>query len=267
MEARIGAEVYNEKMLLDEFLYRSGDTHNAYAKVVFAEELKDVKVEDIAKVRPDLRQKVKSVEFAVQFGSDGSAVAPQLGISVEEARKLVTNLLSGMKGLAEFKSKGSKLVKQNGYVVAMPQTGHKVYWYDHKEWLERQKSFTNEFWEDYKINHKGRENDPIVKMVSMHIKAASAWDRYALNIPTQGGGAVVLKEACIMLFKWIIDNNYFKKILLVNFTHDEINSEAPKELEDSYPKLVSKIMQEAAAKYYYKLPIPAEPAVNTYWEH
>ena len=28
----------------------------------------------IKKVRPDLRNKVKSVEFAVQFGSDGTAV-------------------------------------------------------------------------------------------------------------------------------------------------------------------------------------------------
>lgn len=63
MEARIGADVYNEKMLLDEFLYRSGDTHAAYAKAVFAEELKDVPVERIKKERPDLRSKVKSVEF------------------------------------------------------------------------------------------------------------------------------------------------------------------------------------------------------------
>lgn len=65
MEARAGAEVYDEKVLLDEFLYGSGDTHAAYAKVVFAEELKDVAVKDIKKLRPDLRNKVKSVEFAV----------------------------------------------------------------------------------------------------------------------------------------------------------------------------------------------------------
>lgn len=63
MEARAGAEVYNEKVLLDEFLYGSGDTHAAYAKVVFADELKDVEVKDIKKKRPDLRTKVKSVEF------------------------------------------------------------------------------------------------------------------------------------------------------------------------------------------------------------
>lgn len=65
MEARAGAEVYNEKILLDEFLYGSGDTHAAYAKVVFSEELKDVEVKDIKRLRPDLRNKVKSVEFEI----------------------------------------------------------------------------------------------------------------------------------------------------------------------------------------------------------
>lgn len=71
MEARCGAEVYNEKMLLDEFLLRSGDTHAAYAKAVFAEELKDIDTKDIKKVRPDLRNKVKAVEFAVSHRKCG----------------------------------------------------------------------------------------------------------------------------------------------------------------------------------------------------
>lgn len=63
MEARIGAEVYNEKTLLDEFLYGSGDSHAAYAKAVFKEELKDIDVKDVKRLRPDLRNKVKSIEF------------------------------------------------------------------------------------------------------------------------------------------------------------------------------------------------------------
>lgn len=69
MEARIGADVYDEHKLLDEFLYGSGDTHAAYAKAVFAEELKDIDTKDIKKKRPDLRSKVKSVEFAVKWAA------------------------------------------------------------------------------------------------------------------------------------------------------------------------------------------------------
>lgn len=265
MEARIGAEVYNEKTLLDEFLYGSGDTHAAYAKVVFADELKDVAVKDIKKVRPDLRNKVKSVEFAVQFGSDGTAVAPQLGIPVEEARQLVNNLLKGMTGLANFKRIGSQNVRKLGYVEAHPLTGHKCYWWDHQKWLERQASFTSEFWDNYKLYHKGTDS-PVAKEVKEHFQAASKWDRMSLNIPTQGGGAIVLKEASIRLFNWIIDNGYFNKILLVNLTHDEINSEFPKEVTE-WPSIVAKTMQNAAAKYYYKLPIPAEAEVSTCWVH
>jgi DNA polymerase I-like protein with 3'-5' exonuclease and polymerase domains len=65
MEARIGADVYDEHKLLDEFLYGSGDTHAAYAKAVFVDELKDIETKDVKKLRPDLRTKVKSIEFAV----------------------------------------------------------------------------------------------------------------------------------------------------------------------------------------------------------
>lgn len=266
MEARIGADVYNEKMLLDEFLYRSGDTHAAYAKVVFADELKDIPIEKIKKVRPDLRTKVKSVEFAVQFGSDGTAVAPQLGTPVEEARKLVNNLLQGMQGLASFKKYSSKRVRELGYVEVNKETGHKIYWYDWLEWKRRQESFDNAFWEEYKLKHKGT-NDEVAQMVKYHFKAASSWDRMALNGPTQGGGAICLKEAATELFNWIVDNGYFNKILIVNLTHDEINSEFPKELKDTYPSLVANIMKKACAKYYHKLPIPAEAEVSDHWVH
>lgn len=186
MEARAGAEVYNEKMLLDEFLYRSGDTHAVYAKVVFAEELKDVDVSEVKEKRPDLRNAVKPVEFAVQFGSDGTAVALQLGISVEEARSLVSNLLKGMTGLASFKERAGKEVMKKGYVDIMPQTGHKSYWWDYDEWKKRQASFDSKFWDEYKMHHKGT-NDEIAQMVKMHFKAVSKWrDRNSLNLPTQG---------------------------------------------------------------------------------
>jgi len=267
MEARIGADVYNEHKLLDEFLYGSGDTHAAYAKAVFAEELKDVETKDIKKVRPDLRSKVKSVEFAVQFGSDGTAVAPQLKISVGEARQLVINLLNGMTGLKAFKEKWSKFVLNNGYMPIMPQTGHRAYWHDWEHWKEVQASYTKEFWDNYKLYHKGT-GDEVCKQVKQHFQAKSKWcDRMSLNLPTQGGGAVCLKEAAIALYKWVVDNGYWGKILFVNFTHDEINTEFPEELKDTYPKVVAKIMEQACAKYYHKLPIPAEPEVELFWKH
>lgn len=267
MEARIGADVYDEHKLLDEFLNGSGDTHAAYAKAVFAKELEGIETKDIKKKRPDLRSKVKSIEFAVQFGSDGTAVAPQLKIPVEEARQLVINLLNGMTGLKAFKKKWSNFVLNNGYMHIMPQTGHRAYWYDWNKWKDIQNSMNEEFWNDYRAYHKGTD-DEVAQMVKEHFQAKSKWcDRMSLNLPTQGGGAVCLKEAATALYHWVIDNGYWGKILFVNFTHDEINSEFPEELKDIYPQVVAKIMEEACAKYYHKLPIPAQPEVADHWVH
>lgn len=81
------------------------------------------------------------------------------------------------------------------------------------------------------------------------------------------GGAVVIKDAAIQLFNWIIDNNYFNKVLIVNITHDEINSECPKDMQDFYPNIVTDIMEKAAGKYYHKLPFPAEASVGDHWIH
>lgn len=63
LESRLGADIYNEKAMLDEFLNGSGDMHSLCAKMVFHEELKDIEVKDIKKKRPDLRTKVKSIEL------------------------------------------------------------------------------------------------------------------------------------------------------------------------------------------------------------
>lgn len=276
-EARMGAEIYNEKVLLDEFLYGSGDTHAAYAKQVFVKELEGIDTKDIKKKRPDLRNKVKAVEFAVQFGSDGTAAAPVIGCTVEKARKLVLNLLSGMKGLAEFKKKSSMLVKQRGYVLIHPLTGHKLWWWDIDKWRKERDSYDDAFWNNYRtvkakyleeIKKGNKVSMPsIMKEVKNHFQVSSLYDRYALNAPTQGSCAIVIKDAMITLFRWIVENGYFRKVLIVNVTHDEANTEFPEELKDTYPKMVSQIMQDAAAKYFKKLPIPAEPEVGNCWIH
>ena len=172
-----------------------------------------------------------------------------------------------MTGLKAFKEKSSKFVMQHGYVEILPQTGHRGYWHDWEYWKKVQASYTPEFWDEYKAYHKDT-GDAIALAVKEHFKAKSKWcDRMSLNLPTQGGGAVALKDFCISWFSWVVDNGYFGKILLVNLTHDECNSEFPEELKDTYPKMVAEMMEAACAKYYHKLPIPAEPAVGDHWIH
>jgi DNA polymerase I-like protein with 3'-5' exonuclease and polymerase domains len=67
LESRLGADIYNEQAMLDEFLHGGGDMHSLCAKMVFSKELEGIEVKDVKHERPDLRKKVKSVEFAKQF--------------------------------------------------------------------------------------------------------------------------------------------------------------------------------------------------------
>lgn len=265
LESRLGADIYNEKAMLDEFLYGSGDMHSLCAKLVFHEELKNIDVKDVKKKRPDLRSKVKSIEFSQQFGGTAFAVAGLLGCSIEEAQVFVDAYSNGFKGITAFKKKGSNFVRNNGYVVMSPLTGHCMYWYDWKEWKEFQASFSDSFWEEYRLIHKPAQ-DNVYKKVKEHFKAASKWDRMALNAPTQGQGIAILKYAVTNFFNWIVDNGLFGKILLCNLVHDEVCIEYPESMPEVSDKL-KEFMEQSTSIFCKKLPIPASPEVGDHWIH
>lgn len=219
-EGRVQGDIYNDQAILK--MYREGiDGHSMYAKIFFKDELKDIDVHDVKKLRPDLRSKAKGPEFALAYGGGFTTIMQQLKCSEEEAKKLVANYEEGFKGTIAFAKKGSAFVRKNGYIVICSMTGHRLHWYDHQEWLERQESFTKEFWEEYRTMHKGT-GDNIAQMVSMHFKAVSYYDRLARNAPPQGTSACMTKKAVTDIFNWIVDNSYFGIILLCVLVHDKI---------------------------------------------
>lgn len=218
-EGRTQAEIYNERVLID--MYNNNlDSHSVNAKIFFKDELKDIDVKDVKKLRPDLRQAAKAPFFALSYGGDYQTLMTSLGISEDEAKSIVTNYQEGYKDTMLFAKKGANYVRNNGHIVISEYYGHKLYWWDYKKWIERQESFNSEFWEDYRLNHKGT-NSYIAKEVKQHFQAISKYGRLARNAPSQGLSAIMTKLACIYLFDWIIENNYFSKILLVNVTHDK----------------------------------------------
>ena len=66
LESRLGADIYNEKSMLDEFLHGSGDMHSLCAYMVYKDIIpRDTPIKDIKKLYHDLRQNAKGIEFAV----------------------------------------------------------------------------------------------------------------------------------------------------------------------------------------------------------
>lgn len=267
LESRLGADIYNEPHMINEFLHGSGDIHSLMALTFFEKQMEPgTTTKDVKSKYPNLRKKAKSPEFLIQFGGSAYGLATQLAISEEEAQGYVDSYYNKFKGIADFKKKGSDFVRKNGYILMCKYSGHKMYWWDHKEWLERQKSFTQEFWEEYRAKHKGT-GDYIAQEVSMHFRAASKYDRMSLNAPTQGSGIVILKIAMTNFFNWIVDNGYFHTVELSALVHDEANVVYPKELHDIVPKKLKECMESAASLVCTKLPIPAEAEIAPYWKH
>ena len=267
-ESRLGADIYQDEEMLKEFIEGSGDMHSLFAWMVFRKECEELGctcVADVKSKAPKWRKAVKAVEFAWMFGAAAPTIAQSANCSVEEAENYIKNLEKGFSGVSKFAKEGSKFVRNNGYILICPYTGHKKYWWDHDKWLERQKSFTPEFWEVYRAKHKGT-GDAIAMEVREHFQAAAKYDRDARNVVTQGTGAIIMKSAMTTLFNWIIDNGYFNIVHICCSVHDELVADYPEEMVE-FPKLLEKIMEESAAKYCKSLPIPAEGAVGTCWIH
>lgn len=268
MESYLGADIYNDIEFQNEFLYGSKDTHSLFAWMVFRKECEELGctcVADVKSKAPQWRKAVKAVEFAYMFGAAAPTIAQSANCSVEQAQEYIDRLDKGFSGISRFAREGSRFVRQNGYVLINKYTGHKMYWWDHDKWLERQKSFTQEFWEDYRNNHKGTTSRVALE-VREHFQAASKWDRMARNAPTQGSGACITKLACTNFFKWIVKNNLFDRVKIVAVVHDEICVEYPEELTDTY-KVLEYHMEEASKEYCKFSKIPAKAEVGTHWIH
>ena len=192
LESRLGADIYNDQAMIDEYLYGSGDIHSLVAKACFPEELEGVDVKDIKKLFPKLRSKAKAPEFAKQFGGGAKSISESLNCSIIEAQKIADSYDEYFKGISEFAKTALKNVKELGYVLINEFTGHKVYWHDWDEWQGRSFKFDSTYWETYRAMKDSLSTEefnltPIKMEVSKHFKALSKWGRMGLNSPTQGG--------------------------------------------------------------------------------
>ncbi len=239
--------------------------HSLVAKHCFPE-LKNKTTEEIKRDYPHLRKKAKPIGFSQQFGGSAYAIQSSLNCTLQEAEDIAKFYNEGFSGIASFKSKGSKFVRNNGYIIINPITGHRLNWWDWKEWKERQDSFKNKDWEAYRRRKQDNPNNEEAREVSMHFKAASKYDRLSLNVVTQGTGIICLKHAMIEFYQWILDNNLFGIVMLDALVHDEAVIDYPDTLPET-STILKNCMEHAASIYCKQLPIPAEAATGLFWIH
>lgn len=198
-------------------------------------------------------------------GNDSTLVA-QYGMSKEKAKGIYDSYMQGFKGISKFQEKQKKFVVNNGYILISPVTGHRATWWDWKYWKKVQASYSQQFWEDYRANHKGT-GDRIAKGVSKHFKAKTKWEKNSCNSPLQGSGAIIFKIFNRMLFNWIVDNGYFNIIKFCIPVHDEICLECPEEMKEMVTAKVQEVMRDAAKPFLKTLVLDSDAEVSDHWIH
>ena len=257
-ESVILANIAKDKAMIDLFLHGCGDLHSLVAKMVYPDELKDIPVEQVKKLRPDLRKKAKAPEFTFAYGGDANTLIGRDHIPEGEARAIEANYKKGFPGVAAYQSYQRKIVMQLGYINTCPEVGFRAYIYDFEDLDKIQKQFNQEFWTKYRRLKAENPSDTLVEEVRHYFKRKSASERQSINYPIQSRGSAIFKIAAINLFKWVVDNNLFGIVKFCIPAHDEFNIEAPEEIAEQVANKLHECMVKAGKFICRIVPLEAE---------
>lgn len=272
-ESVILANISKDKAMIDLFLHGCGDLHSLVAKMVYPDELKDIPVEQVKKLRPDLRKKAKAPEFTFAYGGDANTLIGRDHIPEDEARAIEANYKKGFPGVAAYQSYQRKIVMQLGYINTCPEVGFRAHIYDFDELDKVQKQFNQEFWAKYRRLKAENPSDPLVEDVRHYFKRKSASERQSINYPIQSRGSAIFKIAAVNLFKWVVDNGLFGIVKFCIPAHDEFNIEAPEDIAEEVASKLHECMVKAGKFICRIVPLEAEVSrlkdgtLPTYWIH
>lgn len=257
-ESVILANISKDKALIDLFTTGCGDLHSLVAKMVFVDELKDIPVEKIKKIRPDLRQKAKSPEFTFAYGGDANTLISKDHIPKDEAFQIEANYKKGFPGVSSYQDNQRKLIMKLGYVDTCPEVGFRAYLYDFDKLNAIQKQFNSEFWDRYRELKTTDPNDPMVQDVKYYFKRKSSSERQSINYPIQGRGSAIFKICAVNLFQWVLDNNLFGIVKFCVPVHDEFNIEAPSDMAEMVAEKLHECMVRSGKFICKIVPLDAD---------
>jgi DNA polymerase-1 len=200
IELRLLAHLSGDPAFVDAFL-AGGDIHRQTAAVIFG-------VAPDA-VTPEMRARAKTINFATIYGQGPHALARQLGIGYDDARRFIEDYFVRFAGVRTFLDRTVAEARERGYVETI---------------LGR------------------RRYIPELRDKSHSVRAFG--ERTATNSPLQGSAADLIKVAMIRV-SGALRATYRAKLLLQ--VHDELVVEAPDAETEAVAGLVRESMEGAAA--------------------
>jgi DNA polymerase I len=216
IELRILAHYSGDPAFVDAF--RAGeDIHRQTASIVFG-----VPREEVTR---EMRDRAKTVNFAVIYGIGPFSLGQQLGIPTGEAKEFIEHYFERFPGVRRYLDEQIERARAVGYVETL--TGRRRY---------------------------------IPEIASRNFNIRSFGERAATNAPIQGSSADLIKIAMIDIHRELRSAGSGARMLLQ--VHDELLFEVPRGEEDETLALVRTRMESAAD---LRVPLKVETGMGGNW--
>lgn len=255
-------------------LYKSSfdDIYAFITRLCFYDELKDKFLKDIKKIKPNYKEIAKRLNFIIQYNGTAKSISSKLEIDEYEAQKIIDRYKKNFPETEKYfkQCKGNAFAK--GFIVSNNISKRKRHLPRWAEYMQIKKDLyaDKDFWDKYRYN---KEHDPHVfnefykPRVSQMAKMRAEIEAISLNTPNQSTGADCIKTAGVLFFKWILENNYFNKVLIPNVIHDQYLTECPKEISEEVSESLRYCMEKAGRIFCKLVPLKVKNKISNNWQY
>jgi DNA polymerase-1 len=252
-EARIMADMADDKDYIKFFNEDGGDSHSFVATKLFSAKFK--KEFKVSKTEnEEYRYKGKILNFSISFGIQANTLSKRLNVSIEEAQELIDAFYEGFPTLKIFFEKSHEEALFKGYIRTNNIT-NRIRWFpEWRKYLELKDNRSR----DWSGNKELSIIEGIIK-------------RRAQNTKIQGTAGDMTKLALVYIRTKLIENNilplYEASVKLVNVIHDETVLESIPELVNKWSTIQRECMEKAGEAFCKKVKITADFSISQHWEH
>lgn len=223
IELRIMAEVSQDPAFLEAF-NKDIDLHTLTASQMFR-----IPIESVDKEK---RFQAKSINFGLMYGRGPASLGLQIGLSVEDSRKLLDVYFATYKKVKRWLDDVGRDVVRHGFARTL--AGRK------------------------RLFSLPEKTDPEYQ------KLIGSIERAGKNMPIQGTSADITKYALVYIAKKIREENL--DAFLIHTVHDEIVTEAREDIAEDVAKMVEDQMIAAGQKLLKSVPVKVDVNISDVWE-
>jgi DNA polymerase-1 len=211
------------------------DLHSEIASIVFNVPIETVRDKQERFKGKSYRDVAKTINFALIYGASKYRLSAVLGISVDEAQKVIDDYFAKIYKLKEYLQTCANYGLTNGYIRSFRPFGIKRYLNG---------------WNKYLLNNP-----------QQNINTIESIKRDCFNTPIQATGAMMVKLACNLYNYTKASDSYI--ILTV---HDQIIIETSEDIKNIVKEELVQCMKIAGKIFIDSIPVEVDAKITKKWE-